>query len=180
MERQKKEKKQELAQSLSQKIKDICEANIVNIKSHQIEEIAAKIDLFEENTQRVDTNLQNIKKHNHQLKNAIPFMEDQIKAMQEEIDKIEQSELTPDELIEELFGPKDELAEKLMKKDVKLRSIQDTLEGLRQIDEISDLKEWTKQVRKMSAKQFSSVYKINKLKEALSTASADQEEFKGY
>jgi len=149
-----------LANGLSDKISDICEANVINLKQDQILEIIKKIDQFEENTSKIDKNLEDIKKHNHQLKQAIPFIDEQIKAMQEAIDLTDQADMGADELIEELFRPRDEITEKLLKKDIKLRAIQESLEGLRAVDDIEDVREWTKSVRKLAAKQFSSVFKI--------------------
>ena len=62
--------------------------------------------------------------------------------------------MTADNIQEEIFKPKDEIAEEMVKQQRKCEAMQSAITGFMSVDEITDLKDWLKNIRKASSKQF--------------------------
>lgn len=59
-------------------------------------------------------------------------------------------ELDAKSVIAEVFRPKDEIREKLMKLQIKEEALQSTILGLKQINKMDNLEAWLQQVRQVS------------------------------
>ena len=77
--------------------------------------------------------------------------------------------ITTEYIEETLFKPRDEVSQCIVKCQVKHSALQDTLAGLKSKEEIGDVQEWLKNVRKISAKQYKQEFKIKKLTRAQNT-----------
>lgn len=70
----------------------------------------------------------------------MPFLDDQIQYLKEELEKMNALELTPELIVEETFKPKDEISEKIVKYDCKVSSCQDIItNGLTSVNSIDDM-----------------------------------------
>jgi len=74
------------------------------------------------------------------LDDNMPFLDDQIKFLKEELEKMNEIEVTAEKIVEDTYVPKDELSQKICKYDIKLNSIQDVItNGLTGVNSVDDL-----------------------------------------
>ena len=79
--------------------------------------------------------------------------------------------MTPENIQGEIFKPKDEITEEIVKQQRKCEAMQNAITGFMSVDEITDLKDWLKNIRKASSKQFKAQYKKNRLQQYLNEQS---------
>lgn len=75
--------------------------------------------------------------------------------------------MTADNIQAEIFKPKDEITEELVKQQRKAEAMQNAITGFMSVDEITDLKDWLKNIRKASSKQFKAQSKKNRIQQHL-------------
>ena len=102
------------------------------------------------------------------LKEGLPQLDEQIALLKKELATFDKLDTMSPELIqEEIFKPKDEITEEIVKQTRKCEAMQSAITGFMSVDEISDLQDWLKNIRKASSKQFKAQWKKNRLQQHL-------------
>lgn len=73
------------------------------------------MDQFQENSDKQDQALVKITSHNAKLKEALPEVEEQIRLMKEELEKMEAVSINAEMLKDDTFRPKDEIDQLILK-----------------------------------------------------------------
>ena len=81
-------KKQIINNDLISKMNEITVQNVGEIKCDQINELISQIDKFDENQAKLDKVCDSLRNHNSELEDNMPFMDDQINFLKEEIEKL--------------------------------------------------------------------------------------------
>lgn len=92
------------------RMKEISVANVADIRKGQIEELVQKIDQFDENEGKLESRLDSLRAHTSLLEDNMPFLDDQIKFLKEELEKMNEYEVTAEKIADEVYVPKDELS----------------------------------------------------------------------
>ena len=79
-------------------------------------------------------------------------MDEQIKLLEEKLASMSDINLDGDMIQKEIFKPKSDIAASIVKFECKQLAIGDVLAGLKKDDDITDIKDFLKNVRKLSAK----------------------------
>lgn len=98
-----------------------------------------------------------------QLKVALPEIDEQIKLLEQQLESMNQQEISGELIQNDIFKPSTDIGASILKFECKQLAIQDTMMGLKSADDIADLRQFLNNVRKLSEKQFKNVYKKNKL-----------------
>ena len=93
----------------------------------------------------------------------MPEIDEQIKLLTEQLDKMASVDMSGELIQKDIFKPNSDIAASIMKFECKQLAVQDTLMGLKSVDDITDLSDFLRNVRKLSEKQFKNVYKKQKL-----------------
>lgn len=112
-----------------------------------------KIDEYEEHSHELDKKLGEANNQNKMLKESIPQLDEQIALLKKELvvfDKLDS--MTAENIQAEIFKPKDEITDCIVKQQRKCEAMQSAITGFMSVDEIADLKDWLKNIRKASSK----------------------------
>ena len=102
------------------------------------------------------------------LKDSLPQLDEQIALMKKELAVFEKLDvMTAENIQADIFKPKDEITEEMVKQQRKAEAMQNAITGFMSVDEITDLKDWLKNIRKASSKQFKAQWKKNRIQEHL-------------
>ena len=94
-----------------------------------------QIDQFDQNEGKLEVRLDALRNHTSMLEDNMPFLDDQIKFLKEEMEKMNDFEVTAEKIVDETYVPKDELSQRICKYDAKVNSIQDIItNGLTGVD----------------------------------------------
>ena len=122
-----KEKQALINNDLVSGMHEISVTNVADIRKTQTQDLITKIDKFDENESKLEQRLDALRAHTSLLEDNMPFLDDQIKFLQEELDKMADLEVTAEKVVEETFVPKDELSQRICKYDAKYNSMQDVI-----------------------------------------------------
>lgn len=166
LDKDKKSEKQALIDNdLVSRMHEISVTNVADIRKSQMQDLITQIDQFDQNEGKLEVRLDALRNHTSMLEDNMPFLDDQIKFLKEEMEKMNDFEVTAEKIVDETYVPKDELSQRICKYDAKVNSIQDIItNGLTGVD-FDDLETQLQHVRKISNKQFSALWKRNQLVE---------------
>lgn len=127
-------------------------------------ELISQIDEYEEHSHELDKQLTQVNQQNQVFKDAIPKIDEQIALLKKELANFDKLDvLDPETIQTEIFKPKDEISAEIVKQQMKMEAMQNAITGFMGVNEITDLKDWLKNIRKASSKQFKAQWKKAKL-----------------
>lgn len=91
---------------------------------------------MQDQNHQIERTARRLNERNDELKQRIPEMDKQITILKEQLDQLNQSEITPAYILSDVLKPKDNLAEKILKCSCKEKSIQETILAFRGVDEV--------------------------------------------
>lgn len=103
------EKEQIINDHLLPGIREICVTNVAAVYDAEINELLQNIDKFEDQNTELDKQLEQCKMHNTIIKNALPEMDEQIKILQEQLEKMSGVEVDANLIQQEIFKPKSDI-----------------------------------------------------------------------
>ena len=99
------QKKDLINNDLISRMHEISVTNVADIRKGQIEGIITKIDKFDENEGKLDVRLDALRAHTSMLEDNMPFLDDQIKFLKEELEKMNEIEVTAEKIVDETYVP---------------------------------------------------------------------------
>lgn len=118
---------------------------------NSIKDTVQKMDKMEQSQRLIQKSVSKIKGNNQVLKEALPDMDKQIELLEQQLAIMENVDLNAEAIIE-CLKPKDELSQHIVKYQSKFDAHNDVLFGLKSVDEIENMDQWLKTIKKISSK----------------------------
>ena len=151
---QKEEKEKLIQEVIVPKFRATIVQDIANPMIEDTKDLIKRIDEYDDQSRELATKLNDVSKQNKQFKDAMPQIDEQIALLKNQLATFDKLVVNADSVQEEIFKPKSEIDAKIVQQQCKIEAYQKLIFGFREPEEVTDLKDSLKNIRKVSSKQF--------------------------